>query len=860
MPKLFLITVILKNRLQRLTEMIYIRNLVPPWRDCHRNHSSLARTIIAVLIAIFCLSPVSGYKEIYDITGEWVINADTLYEFWSYQSDTGGYNGRYYSNWVHWDRFLAHFGSEVTLHEWINNKEYELKLGRFETWFTPLTLHKTRFRWGYMRAGGWGDNWWDKYYNAYAYDWGRWWEQRNARLRVTKGKDEWLCLLAKTAAYGDDDDADNGWWNEGDIDKDRYFFAMRRKTELSGIDVGLSFVNQHYSNYTNVKDQRFYSAYGPFVGQISDNPPTVLYLKFTDDSHYKLYSEAWSHQDGKVFDDAEIDWNGAWVYDIRVFINGVEEESLRVKDGINDGVDVSYSNIGCTFEDDHVEVNGPWDSITYTFQLPGQTGEIKDVQFLIDVSHDYKIEVSRDNWNYYVISRAESNIRDSSNRTVVEYHYGEHTGNTVLGVDLAGTIPNTTIAFKTEFAGSSKFFKYPNTDGKRSRDIGHAYYVELSKDIFPALVVLKYFDVEHNYDAAFAVEDNDDHDDLPDNVDGYVGWFRDIDRDADGQPDYNQDFLLFNVDREFRRGIYDYNNNSTFDAEENDIKPNYPYNVGEKGYHILTAIRPLPDLKIEPGYQKKYRNIDDKQSKTAHMKTTYDFTIPQGTIWIEHRVKRAKDEIQDSLVYNPDWPNPWAYQLGVSWTDPLIYRDTLSNHVLGSLDYTPLERLNTVVSYRYGVDKRYYSEDTYILNYGVFRMRYRDWYPFKKLLGTLAKWQVVPMYKMERDNGTSYKDEVRYMRWDWRQDSFALVGINRLTDKTRLFIGEQMVLRNDILSTEDYTRYIFATELVHMGNYRDRPLTVKAGVQFVTQVVPEFSNKSNRQKYQHLYLNAYFVW
>lgn len=827
--------------------MTYLRNL------CfhHRNHSScgfLTRTITAVLITTFCISTVLGYNDIYDISGNWVTNADTLYEFWSYYSEEGGYRGKYYNNWAHWDRFLRDFGSEVTLHEWINNKEYELKLGRFSTWFTPLTLHKERFRWGY--PGG--------YYNAWDWDWGRWWDQRSARLRVSKGKDEWIALMAKTAYTGQDDD---DWWAGSDIDKDQYFFAMRRKTEIAGIEVGLSFVNQHFTNYKTVPGQKFYSTEGPFTGQIDDKPPTELYLKFTDDSPYKLYTSVYSHQDGKNFDDAEIDWNGCWIYDIKVYIDGVEESSLRVENGLSTGVDVSMWWTGVpNLSADHIEANGPSNSITYKFELPGQTKDIKDVQFFIDVSHDYKIEISRDNWNYQTIARAEGNVEDEFNRKVIEYHYGEHTANTVLGIDLAGTVPGTNIAFKTEIAGSSKFFKYPNTEGKRSKDVGHAFYIELSKHMFPALVVAKYFNIDYNYDAAFAVEDNDDRDDLPDNVDAYVGWEYDIDRDEDGQPDYYQDFLLFTVDREFRRGIYDYNNNSTFDREENDIKPDYPYREGEKGYHILAAIRPVSNLKIEPAYIKSKHSIDNKLNKTIYVKTTYDYSIPMGTIWFEHRMRRAKDTIQDNLVYDEKNPNPWANQTEEAWTDPLIFRDTLSNHMLGTLDYAPIEKLNTVMSYRYGIDKRYYSEDTYILNYGVFRMRYHDWYPFKNLLGTLAKWQIVPMYKMERDNGISYKEELRTIRWDWRQDSFALIAINKLTDKTHLFIGEQMLLRNDLLAANDYIRYVFATELIHKGNYRDRSLTIKAGIKFITQIVPEGANKGNQEKYQHVYLNAYFVW
>jgi len=803
----------------------------------------LKRKHLIFSLLLLCILPILSfsYYDIYDISGNWLFNGESLYEFYSYLSPEGGWRGSYYSNWAHWDRFLRDFGSEVTLYEWINEREYELKLGRFSTWFTPLTLHKERFRWGYQ--GG--------YYNDWFWDWGRWWDQRSVRIRATKGKDEWSALMAKTAYPGDDDEPD--WWTLDNIDKDRYFVALRKRTEFAGMDVGFSFVNQHFTNYKTVGSE-FYAQQGPIVGEIDDNPPAEIWLKFTDGSPYSPYVGKGTSDD---FSDAEIDGGGAALYGITVYIDGLKEGRLKVTNG--DTYDATWVTLtgGYTSATGRIEANGTG-NITYKFTIP-QSVDVKKVTFEIDVANDYKIEVSRDNGvsdAYRIIFEADGNVKDYTNRRVLTYTYGEPTSDTVLGVDVQGIIPLVNIAFKAEYAGTTKMFKHPNTGGERSDRTGDAFYVELSKDMFPMLVVAKYFNINPSYDASFSVEDNDDVDDKPDVVDDYVAWAYDIDRNRNGTPDYDEDFLLFRIDREFRRGVYDYNNNDAFDKEENDTKPDYPYQQGESGFHILTALRPLSDLKLIAGYLDSDQTLHGKKNETIHGKATYDMSLPFGGINLEHQIKRTRDTIQDSLVSDPDNPNPWADQTKEDWIDTLKFRDNLVNNTLVTFDYTMIPNLNLVVRHKFGTDDRYYDEENYISNYGIFKAIYDNWYPFRKIK-QLEKWQILPMYKMQRDNGISYKDNVRSLKWNWRKDSFALEVINHISDKTKLFIGEQIWLYDDLFADNDNNRYVLAVELVHNDKYWDKPLLVTAGIKMVNQTAVKEENEEN---YQHLYLKAYFVW
>ena len=97
----------------------------------------IRKLLLLILIAIFS-SPVFiySYEDIYDIGGQKIFEGDLLFEMDAQASVYGGG----WRNEGHWDRFLRDFGSSVTLHEWINGRDYELILGRCSTWFTVFVV------------------------------------------------------------------------------------------------------------------------------------------------------------------------------------------------------------------------------------------------------------------------------------------------------------------------------------------------------------------------------------------------------------------------------------------------------------------------------------------------------------------------------------------------------------------------------------------------------------------------------------------------------------------------------------------------------------------------------------------------
>lgn len=787
-----------------------------------------------LICLVFFTAKLWAYTDFYDIKGDLLFNGDPLYEFWTYGSPTGGFQNNFYNVYANQDRFMRDFGSSVNLYEWINGREYELKMGRFDTRFTPLTLQLTRLRWGYFGS----------YYNSW-FDWGKWWDQRNARIRATQGNDEWVGMIAKTAFYNSSgsDNAEQGW--SKNINKDQYFVALRRKTEIFGLKMGFSMVNQHFTNFkTNDMTQPdFLSSQGPLVGVIDDNLPEKIYLRFTDDSPKNEAGES--------------DWAGAAVYEIRTFVNGDEIPSLSVA-GASLGTNVSNADSGpYSISPDKLEASGPSDSLIYAFNMTGVNAtynkKITSVKFMITVANDYRIESSRDKSNYTIVARAPGNIKDLSNKTIITYAYGDETGTTVLGYDIEGNIPGLNVPFKGEVAASKKFFKFPNASGERTEQVANAWYMTFSKEFRSVLLMGEVYDTDYNYAASFSVEDNDDKDDKPDIVDEYVPLYKEYPGIRT-----DDDFILFKLDTRFREGL-DLNNNVALDNEENDIKSDYPYREGQKGYVFSSAYRPFQGMKLESVFVNSADLMSDRRNQTVFGKLKYNFSFSKVGVDLRHEIKNTKDNIPDSLVYDPNNPAQATNvnQATENWSDPLTYRDNTVNNTYVTVNYTLFKKLAFTNRYLYGMDRRYYSDQFNEYQNGIVKIFYNDWYPFKRI-PALKQWMVTPMYKLERWNeqSTSNIDFITLIG-NWRKDAFALILNNKMTEKTSIFVGEQVVIYDDLLLDNDDIRYVFATEMVHSDQYWNRPIMVSAGIKYVNQ---EAVKEANRQKYEFIYLKAYFQW
>ena len=106
------------------------------------------------------------------------------------------------------------------------------------------------------------------------------------------------------------------------------------------------------------------------------------------------------------------------------------------------------------------------------------------------------------------------------------------------------------------------------------------------------------------------VEDNDDGDRFPDrrlgnmpgfsndsrgeDIDGVAlaqdednDGFPETNRDGDGIPDYEEPFLMYDVEPNEYVYDLDRNNNNEPDRREDDAETEYPYDYDQRGYHLF---------------------------------------------------------------------------------------------------------------------------------------------------------------------------------------------------------------------------------------------------------------------------------
>jgi len=241
----------------------------------------------------------------------------------------------------------------------------------------------------------------------------------------------------------------------------------------------------------------------------------------------------------------------------------------------------------------------------------------------------------------------------------------------------------------------------PPRTGHRWSQIDHAYYVTTSKDwdkfgfageIFKMgkfyRPYLEYFNYAandfsygtnapnaRNYMSHIAlIEDNDDDDMYPDTqlnqrTMGYRildtedpdGVFPGNDEDNDGIPDnnknnndipdYDEPFLMFDVDPdEFVFGN-DYNNNTIPDFREDDMKMDTPYDLDRQGYHYFFRFTPQKSINFIIGsLRSKGVGISDV-TNDDYAKFLLDYDVfDLGKLYAEYRYERVQDNIRDPYI------------------------------------------------------------------------------------------------------------------------------------------------------------------------------------------------------------------
>ena len=150
------------------------------------------------------------------------------------------------------------------------------------------------------------------------------------------------------------------------------------------------------------------------------------------------------------------------------------------------------------------------------------------------------------------------------------------------------------------------------------------------------------------------VEDDDDGDGWPDDIDFDNIIPRADDRDQNGVLDYHEDFLIFDADPPVFRGIIDLNNNGTIDTIEDDLEPQYEYGIDRQGYHINAKYEILVNLSLQIGWLNESEVSSRRRNNSKYIHLIYDRDIPDfGSLTFQNRFVRVQDDIPDYTITLP---------------------------------------------------------------------------------------------------------------------------------------------------------------------------------------------------------------
>jgi len=385
------------------------------------------------------------------------------------------------------------------------------------------------------------------------------------------------------------------------------------------------------------------------------------------------------------------------------------------------------------------------DVIFYQFAVPDTVG---DIEFEALLANDYSVDVvgaiqvpflsSGDDdfyydWHHAV--RATGHPSNRSNLRPVRFHYGFPTGLGIMGLDFDAHFFGFEV--KGEFARSTNYLKVPTDRGVRRERESSVFYVNVLKSLNDEVDVGgEFFDMPEDYNTEFPVfrssgvgptvggrlyqpfalvEDNDDLDDWPDQLehddpfDPYFdsrgvghGVFPGLDLDGDNILDFaatgsGSPFLQYHVESPDLSFGDDFNNNGTPDLRENDNLPDYMYPLDHRGFHGFVRYNPTQHTQLRLGAYRMEQPTLGLDSDSEYIEGHYQRDWQDlGYVRVNHRIKWLKDEIpntvynfgsqsslQQDLLENRDAVNNLTYVEWGLWTVPRLNIRTVAtfNHV-----------------------------------------------------------------------------------------------------------------------------------------------------------------------------------
>ncbi len=477
----------------------------------------------------------------------------------------------------------------------------------------------------------------------------------------------------------------------------------------SNASLGLTYVNGHNAR----TEERFVSG-NPLQGILSSNQNQALktlWVQIRDDSPTDLSK-------------------GAVLFAQDIVMSDTSGQALRgseigffpfVEGGVTQGNNIVASGsdiILLRYDLEDLEYNGI------------SSVDLKRVQVELSLANDYQVEMTsnlqtdgegrREAPVFLPVRRAQGNIKDLSNGTIIALDYSLPTANELIGVNW-NTIDWHGLTVQGELVLNRRFGQYPSPNISRGyvkREQALAAYTTALYDKFPWAFFLETFSMDDDFSTNYwvkqangkiryrspvpqlyeFVDDDDDHNALPDWERPFQAWnpvvwpgydenqdfLYDHNQNGNLQPDYEEPFLRFRSDRpEYLFGL-DLNHNDTIDRFENDALPDYPYKRDHQGFNAYVRANIGPDIAFTLGHQRMRLLAGDGRTKAAYFLGTWIRSVGTGRFRLFEHALLVKDNIPDDLTL-------WIQPIGAlgrlrEVPDPLSARNSWKNILYADLE------------------------------------------------------------------------------------------------------------------------------------------------------------------------------
>ena len=476
---------------------------------------------------------------------------------------------------------------------------------------------------------------------------------------------------------------------------------------------------------------------------------------------------------------------------------------------------------------------------------------------------------------YRTVLRSPGNAQDLSNIERVRFAVGENTAIFTYSADVHMRLPGLEV--DGEYARSSVYSRYPASlagepvfaQGVRSAESGAAYFLNATHWFNRGRAGVEYFSINPEFQTAIRtdtpfdlacctesplgglanntvywdlVQDNDDGDRYPDrrlgnilgspndrqddDIDGVFpgqdednDGFPDTNRNGNSLPDYEEPFLMYDVEpNEYVYGL-DRNNNDEPDRREDDLDVDYPYDHDQRGYHLFGQLDLSPHWSLGVGRYAVEEIAGGGRNRSTYGLLSYrrESLERLRRLAIENNFRQVRDDIPDEysvlveqpqrgLIFgfrglqNPDDPGGLTVPVFSNQLreDVLHYEDSYVNETHAEAQLRPWSTLNLVQKARLRMNWQQAGElpggrfqRSARLDYWTFVSRADyTWHLGRLTLQPQFKFLLLHLVERQDDVQNPGTDATRSLRSEW-----GAIPIMRLTyplmTRTKLEMGIQ---------------------------------------------------------------------